>query len=175
VGEILGLKWSDIKSDGKNICISRTVKYGKFSLPKTEESKRTISILPVVRAALKEQLKISGNNEMWLIFPNAVGKPHFDSKNISARKWKPLLRKLGLPVGPIYWTRHSFMSIMAAHNVDIPCVSKMMAHTNIATTCKIYYRYQDRDNIDRASFLKDYFRDESKEGDESEQTPPPTN
>lgn len=70
IGELLGLKWSDIDFEKKTICIQRTLHYAKlseddmchffFTTPKTDTSERTIPLLPemetVLRRVRKKQL-----------------------------------------------------------------------------------------------------------------------
>lgn len=67
IGEVLGLKWSDIDFEKKTIHIQRTLHYGKltaddkvhffFTTPKTETSDRTIPMLPETEAVLRRVLK----------------------------------------------------------------------------------------------------------------------
>ena len=63
IGEVLGLKWSDIDFDNKTIHIQRTLHYSKvneeeqchffFTTPKTETSDRIIPLLPETEKILK--------------------------------------------------------------------------------------------------------------------------
>lgn len=71
IGEILGLKWSDIDFENKTIHIQRTLHYAKvndderchffFTTPKTETSDRVIPLLPetevIFRRVKKKQLR----------------------------------------------------------------------------------------------------------------------
>ena len=71
IGEVLGLKWSDIDFENKTIHIQRTLHYAKlkeddnchffFTTPKTETSNRLIPLLPetetVLRRVRKRQLR----------------------------------------------------------------------------------------------------------------------
>jgi integrase len=63
IGELLGLKWSDIDFENKVIRIKRTLHYAKlkeeeachffFTTPKTETSERTIPMLPEMEVILR--------------------------------------------------------------------------------------------------------------------------
>ena len=63
IGEVLGLKWSDIDFDNKTVHIQRTLHYSKvneeeqchffFTTPKTETSDRIIPLLPETEKILK--------------------------------------------------------------------------------------------------------------------------
>lgn len=69
IGEVLGLKWSDIDFEKKTIHIQRTLHYAKltadekihffFTTPKTEASDRTIPMLPETEAVLRRVRKSS--------------------------------------------------------------------------------------------------------------------
>jgi len=49
---LLGLKWEDINFFNKTISINRAIRKGVISTPKTENSIRTIDMLPVVEDAI---------------------------------------------------------------------------------------------------------------------------
>lgn len=74
IGEVLGLKWSDIDFDKKTIHIQRTLHYAKvtdeepchffFTTPKTETSDRIIPLLPETEAIFKRVKKKQLRNRM---------------------------------------------------------------------------------------------------------------
>lgn len=74
IGEILGLKWTDIDWEKKTLHIQRTLHYGKtkenevchffFTTPKTETSDRIIPILPEMEKVLKRVRKKQLRNRM---------------------------------------------------------------------------------------------------------------
>ncbi len=74
IGEVLGLKWSDIDFDKKTIHIQRTLHYSRlsendvchffFTTPKTETSQRLIPLLPQTEAILKRVKKKQQMNKM---------------------------------------------------------------------------------------------------------------
>lgn len=67
IGEVLGLKWTDVDFQNKTLHIQRTLHYGKlkedepchffFTTPKTETSNRTIPLLPETEEILKQVRK----------------------------------------------------------------------------------------------------------------------
>jgi integrase len=66
--EILGLKWSDVDFQKKQISINRTFNMGRFFTPKTKGSARRIDLSPMAAKALAEWKLASGgqadaNNE----------------------------------------------------------------------------------------------------------------
>lgn len=74
IGEVLGLKWSDIDFEKKTIHIQRTLHYSKvkeneschffFTTPKTESSNREIPLLPETEVILKRVRKKQLRNRM---------------------------------------------------------------------------------------------------------------
>ena len=74
IGEILGLKWSDIDFEKKTIHIQRTLHYAKvneedhvhffFTTPKTETSDRIIPLLPETEAIFRRVKKKQLRNRM---------------------------------------------------------------------------------------------------------------
>ncbi len=74
IGEILGLKWSDIDFENKTIHIQRTLHYSKvtdeepchffFTTPKTETSDRIIPLLPETEVIFKRVRKKQLRNRM---------------------------------------------------------------------------------------------------------------
>lgn len=75
IGEVLGLKWSDIDFDNKTIHIQRTLHYSKvnedeqchffFTTPKTETSDRIIPLLPETEKILKRVRTKQLRNKMF--------------------------------------------------------------------------------------------------------------
>lgn len=67
IGELLGLKWSDIDFENKTISIQRTLHYAKlseddvchffFTTPKTDTSERKVPLLPELEVVLKRVRK----------------------------------------------------------------------------------------------------------------------
>lgn len=76
IGEVLGLKWSDIDFEKKTIHIQRTLHYAKlsddeschffFTTPKTETSDRVIPMLPETEEVFRRVRKKQLRNRMFL-------------------------------------------------------------------------------------------------------------
>ena len=98
IGEVLGLKWSDIDFEKKTITISRSLHYGKlsksekchffFDSVKTKSSNRTIPLLPETEKVLKkvrekQYVERGENRKIWkqeepfedLVFTTSSGTP----------------------------------------------------------------------------------------------------
>ena len=152
-GEMIGLRWSDINFNKKEISITRTIKMGEISTPKTENSMRVIDIVDYLIPYLKNQFELTGNKKSY-VFLNDKEEHFYDIKRIRENHWRKLLVKCSFEYRPIYHTRHTFATIMIEHNEDILWVSNMLGHVDSTMTLSRYARYIKRDNVKRAEFLE---------------------
>ena len=139
-GELIGLKWSDINFERKEISIKRTIGKGIEGTPKTVSSYRTIPILKSLYPYLKNQFELTGKKDSY-VFLNDEERHFFDSKNIRAGLWKRVLEKSSVKYRTIYHTRHSFCSINLQHGEDIIWVSKVLGHKNPRVTLEKYSKH----------------------------------
>lgn len=152
-GEMVGLKWSDIDFERLEISISRTIKMGEISRPKTENSTRVIDIIDFLLPYLKNQYKLTGCKNSYM-FLNDKDEHIYDIKRIRDTHWKKILKRIGYDYRPIYHTRHTFATLMLENNEDILWVSNMLGHTDSTMTLSKYARYIKRKDKKRATFLK---------------------
>lgn len=139
-GECIGLKWSDIDFERREININRTVGRGIEGTPKTVSSKRTIPILNSLLPFLQEQFKITGKLNTYL-FLNTQNKNFFDSKNIRDGLWKKALKDANVRYRTIYQTRHTFCSINLQNGEDLIWISRILGHKNPKITLEKYSKY----------------------------------
>lgn len=156
-GELLGLTWRDIDINSQLITIQRSIKMGKISSPKTDNSTRTIDIIDSLLPYIKNQYSLTGKYDSY-VFLNQK-KTHFhDIRRIRDNNWKKTLKKCNLEYRPIYQTRHTFATLMLSNNEDILWVSYMLGHTDPSMTLSKYSRFIKRDRKERASFLNSKFK-----------------
>jgi integrase len=74
-GELLGLKWSDVDWQNKQVHIQRTFSRSRFFDTKTKYSKRKIDLGPMVIMELKKWKLACPISNLDLMFPNDNGKP----------------------------------------------------------------------------------------------------
>ena len=139
-GELIGLKWSDIDLEKREISIKRTIGRGIEGTPKTFSSYRTIPILDSLYPYLENQYKLTSKEKSY-VFLNDEGRHYFDSKNIRGGLWKKVLKKSGVRYRTVYHTRHTFCSINLQNGEDIIWISKMMGHKNPRVTLEKYSKY----------------------------------
>jgi len=137
-GEIDGLKWKYVDFDRNLIAIRETVVAQEEDTPKTQSSYRDIMMLPIVREALLDQRKYTGDRE--LVFCNRSGRP-IHQNNFRRRIWVPLLKRLGLAVRRPYETRHTAATIWLASGENPEWVARQLGHSNTEMLFRVYSRY----------------------------------
>ena len=139
MGETLGMRWSDIDLDTKNLRVNRQLQRMReggglvFSEPKNA-SRRTVDLPQRAVKALRrqrkqqaeEQLRMgSSRQDQGLVFATNKGTP-LDAQNIVNRHFKPLLRRAGLP--DIRWhdLRHTFATLLLPRGTHPTYVQKLL-------------------------------------------------
>lgn len=151
-GELIALKWSDINFQDKTISISRSIRQGVESVPKTKNSIRTIEILDVLMPYLLAHRKSSDNDAVY-VFETYQKKAYTSADKIRVSYWEPLLKELNIKYRILYQMRHTFASMMISNGEDILWVSNMLGHKDSTTTLQSYARYIQHEKKTRASFL----------------------
>ncbi len=149
-GELLGLRWDDVKLERGIVEIQRTLQRTgnefTFVEPKTQRSRRQIILTRTAVAALKqhharqleERLRLGpawdDNN---LVFCNQVGRP-LESSNLLQRSFYPLLERAGLPRIRFHDLRHTYATLALGQGVHPKVVSDALGHASIAITMDTY-------------------------------------
>lgn len=159
LGELLGLKWSDIDFQGKTVTVSRQVNRLKDYSPnakaktrlgiqedtKTKSSHRTISLSePLLEILLKHKEKQEAVKKSW-------GKSYQDLDMVFAREdgfyidpatfrdhYQKKLKEAGLGHYRIHALRHTFATRALEAGVPIKVVSQILGHTSVKITMDIY-------------------------------------
>lgn len=142
VGEICGLKWSDINFDKSILTVNRTVQrihsensYKSTKLlidtPKSKTSQRSIPIPAFLIDILK---KFKGCNEEYVLSGNMkVTEP----RTLQYR-FKTILKKADLPSINYHSLRHMFATNCIKAGFDIKTLSEILGHTSAETTLNRY-------------------------------------
>jgi integrase len=75
--------------------------------------------------------------ENGLIFASEVGEP-LDRCDLTNRRFKPLLKRAGLPQIRFHDLRHTCATLLLSKNVNPKIVSEMLGHATIAITLDTY-------------------------------------
>ena len=149
-GELLGLKWDDVDLEGGMLQVRRTLTTAKggpvLSAPKTRGSRRSVKLPPTASEALRSHLErqlaeIDRVGSLWqengLIFASEVGEL-LDRRHVTTHRFKPLLKRAGLPQIRFHDLRHTCATLLLIKNVNPKVVSEMLGHASIAITLDTY-------------------------------------
>lgn len=154
-GELVGLKWEDIDFNSNKIVVRRSRRSGNDGPTKSGKA-RTIDMLDIVKATLKEQYLSTGMSSEY-VFNSRRGKAFQSSSAISDNHWKPLLKRCTIAYRSPHNTRHTFATLMLKNGEDILWVSKMLGHADVSTTMKYYIKFVEEKGQKRATFLENIF------------------
>lgn len=162
--EICGLSWNDINFKKNEITVRQQLQKqnGKYLIVDTKtDNIETIpvcqSIMDILRQQKKKQLfestldPILWNNEFNLVFTNENGRyiiPHVVYLN-----FKKIAESINLPEARFHDLRHSCATTLLANNVDLKTVSKVLRHSNVATTTR--YVHATSEMMKNASNMMD--------------------
>ena len=157
VGEVLGLKWTDIDFDNRIVHISRTVqsKILDFDakerdgsspvydiikdMPKTKAGIRTLRLNDDVVWYLNELREYDIRNGISSEYVCCMRNGEISHARNVSKSLKRLLRIAGInkPV-TMHTLRHTFGSVLIRRGVSVEVVSKLMGHANIMITYNKY-------------------------------------
>lgn len=156
-GEALGLRWSDVDLDKRQLSIRQSLqrvggkRFGRpgklqFVEPKTERSRRTLHMpdaivraLPAHRVRQLQERLIAGSRwkENGLVFTTTIGTPLEPRSAVS--DFKRILEKAGLPQSiRFHDLRHSAASLLLAQGVQLRAIMELLGHSTIALTANTY-------------------------------------
>lgn len=154
VGELSGLRWSDVDFGQHKIQIQRTVlrirnldqtvnpATGKISKtilyigpPKTSQSNREIPLPDKLFFYAKRFCK--GNSDYILTGTDKCMEPR-----VIQRKYASILKICEIPPIKIHALRHQFSCRWVEHGFDTKSLSEILGHTSVRTTLDLYVHIQ---------------------------------
>jgi integrase len=145
LGEILGLRWSDIDFDSQSLRVRQTLNVDRtFGAPKSYRSRRMIPLpkfllktLKSHRARQSEMRLVAGATwqDFDLVTTRADGTP-MDPRRVS-RLFTQLARENGFDF-TFHGLRHAYASLMLASGVDLKVTSDLLGHSTIGITADLY-------------------------------------
>lgn len=145
IGEICGLKWSDINTDNGTITVNRTIeriyivegerKHTELVIntPKTKNSCREIPMNKELLAMVKPLKKVV-NTDFYVLTNEEKPTEPRTYRNYYHR----LMAHLDIPQLKYHGLRHSFATRCIESNCDYKTVSVLLGHANITTTLNLY-------------------------------------
>lgn len=146
-GEILGLRWSDIDFEKRNLTIQQTVNRHREikAGAKTIKSMRSVALSPDTIEVLKEHRKLImmeqvahgpayQNND--LVVCTKFGGPV--TQRAIQKVWTSFLKKTGAPKITFHDLRHTHASLLIKQGVHIKVISERLGHSSVSITMDTY-------------------------------------
>jgi integrase len=132
--------------------------------PKTDRSRRTVSLPAIAIAALLRHREAQAQDEVlagsrWsgnplgLVFTSSLGTP-LDARNV-LRMFQALLADAKIPKMRIHDLRHSAASILIAQGVSAKAISELLGHSAVAFTLQVYGHLMEDTRREVASRMDD--------------------
>ena len=169
-GELLALTYKDLDFKEGMINVNKSVRYMKvdgeykplLSDTKTEASIRRVPVMDAIQGLLQAHIRhiLGGANIIplgdFLLFPSATGT--YREQNNFRQAYQLLCDKLGIEKGrTIHSLRHTFCTILARQGVSLLDASRLMGHSNINITAKIYSHVSENEKKSAIQKLSAYF------------------
>ncbi|WP_258064454.1 site-specific integrase [Rathayibacter rathayi] len=150
-GELLGLRWSDVDLDARELRVRQTVQRlgaGQgmvIGTPKTNRSRRTIPLPQLAVDALTarrraqlvdQQLMGERWTELGLVFTTSIGTI-IEPTNLR-RSFDAAIAKAGVRRIRFHDLRHTCASLLLAEGVPMRVVMEILGHSAMAITSDIY-------------------------------------
>lgn len=177
IGEILGLKWSDINFNENYLTVKRTLQRVSFidkdgkreykvieQEPKTVNSFRQIPIPRDVLHKLKQHRKYQNQEKLKagelyenknFVFCNELGYPIDDKR--PGRNLTNILKKLDIEPIKFHGLRKTYATRLFENDVPAKTVQVLMGHSDIAITLNIYTQVMDDKKVEAVEKLNDIF------------------
>jgi integrase len=146
----LGLRWQDVDLALGEASITQTFyRLGGraiFKAPKTEKTRRTVTLLPVLLEALKglselrSRLKQEAGDayqDLGLVFCQSNGKP-LHAHNVVRRDFQGVMQRAKVPRIRFHDLRHCHATLLLQHEVHPKIVQERLGHATPTFTLHIY-------------------------------------
>ena len=161
-GELLGLRWQDVKDGALHIRQSLTVVNNQIaiSVPKTEKGKRRVAISADVEEILEAhrqhqeaERQLLGN--LWpdndLVFRTEVGTP-IHPRNLE-RTWYALQKSADVTKVRLHDLRHLHASLAIQQGMDAKVLADRLGHSRASFTLDVYTHLFDEQRANSAVSL----------------------
>ena len=150
LGELLGLRWSDLDLETRAATIRRTAQYlgrdgVKLRAPKTARSRRTISLSPSTVTLLREH-RVAQNERRLRLGPAyedhgavfAAPDGRLLAPYTASYRFHKIVRSLGLTGFRFHDLRHTSATLALQAGVPAKVVSDRLGHASVAFTLDTY-------------------------------------
>ena len=147
--ELLALRWRDIDFHSESILVSRTLHKRRgvieFKEPKTEHSRRRVSMTPKLCTFLREYKAERESLSLHLcrllrlddlVFAGVEGKPV--DPGVLSHNFARIVKRAGIENVRFHDLRHTFASLMLLRGAKPKVISEALAHSSVAFTMDVY-------------------------------------
>jgi integrase len=135
ISEALGVRRCDLDFRRHELTIRQAVVNGKIQKPKTDRSLATLPMIGPLEQLLLQYQRLGPGNAYGLVVASCNGEPvHAD--NLRARRWNPLLKRLGMPPRGFHSLRHGLSKILTDLGASEAVVRAVLRHTSAAMSQK---------------------------------------
>jgi integrase len=142
VGELLGLKWEDVRFDQLELNVTRSVSRQVVTPCKTEVSRKPVPMNAEIAEMLwrwRQEAPYNQPDDWIFASPHRAGIQPYWPGSLYRAHLKPALLKAGISV-PVGWhtLRHSFGTLMKANGEDIKTIQELLRHATFKVTADTY-------------------------------------
>jgi integrase len=142
-GELFALRWSDIDLAHRSLYVQRSAQEIDgaitFVAPKTESSRRRVTLSSLAIDALKRRRKLAAaeGHDSDLAFPSERGYP-LRKSNFIRRIWEPIRKAAKVSNMPFHNLRHGAATLLLQTGTNPKVVSEMLGHSSVRLTLDVY-------------------------------------
>lgn len=142
VGELLGLKWEDVRFDQLELNVTRSVSRQVITPCKTEVSRKPIPMNAEIADMLwrwRQEAPYNQPGDWIFASPHKKGIQPYWPGSLYRAHLKPALLKAAISA-PVGWhtLRHSFGTLMKANGEDIKTIQELLRHATFKVTADTY-------------------------------------
>lgn len=170
-GELLGLRWSDIDLKAARLTVNQSLERLKgkttFKSPKTQGSRRTITLPALTVEALREHRSAKPRIGAGELVFSHDGIP-WDPDSLT-KAFDRLVQAAGVRRITFHGLRHTHISHQLMDGVHVKVVSEQAGHANVSITLSVYAAFIPTLQDDAAAGVDTWLRQElaDKVGDKS--------
>lgn len=145
VGELIGLRWSDVDFFNQELHIRNTDYQGKLIGVKTFHGMRTIPLYSEIEQIFRKRYRKYQKGSLDRCFTNTLGRPIVYRTLLDSWHW--FCGSIGLyePIG-FHVLRHTFAHTALRSGIPVKVVSAWLGHADVSITLNIY------DSVDESDF-----------------------
>lgn len=150
-GELLALRWGDVDLAARRLTVRASLQRGydgglEVSTPKTAAGVRSFVMPAMAVEALEDTPRAA-----VLVFPHPRRGGMMAGPNLLRTEFYPLLARAGLPHMPFHDLRHTAITHMLRAGVPAHVVSRIVGHSSVAITLRLYGHATDEMRLDAAA------------------------